>query len=661
MKIVERMVAASWRQQRAIHLEKEIIDLKLQEQQREIVAKFEVINHAARTAIAYTGACNVDKTLASLQMGISGGQQFGRALRDLEKVRKIFAAQSPPEKVNVQNEPKFIPEAPRSPPLSNMLAGDSVISNMNRRTFLGSLATAALASGAQASPKPNIIVILADDMGFSDLGCYGSEIATPNLNALAQGGVRSTHFRNTARCCPTRAALLTGLYSHQAAIGHMIGDYGVPGYRGDLSHNAVTIAEALKLAQYSTAMIGKWHVTPPDPDKRDNWPRKRGFDYAYSTIVGSNHYFQPHRLIRNDDYIQPSGDYYYTDALSDEAVGYIQRQKNASNPFFMYLAYTAPHWPLQARDEDIKKYSGRYAAGWDHLRAERYQRMVDTGVIDKKWGISPRDAEVPAWDTVPDKEWQQRRMEVYAAQIECMDRGIGRVMEALKASGAEDNTLVLFMSDNGGCAEVMKNTPNAGYPAKTLAGETVVWGNRPDVMPGPATTFQSYGPEWPHLSNTPFRMYKHWVHEGGIASPLIARWPRQFKERGGWTHQAGHVIDIMATCLDAAGASYPKTYQGRAITPLAGQSLLPSLRQPKRITPRILFWEHEGNRAVVDGDWKLVAKHAQPWELYNLADDRIETKDLAAAQPARVKKMEAQYLAWASRSQVTPWDELKRS
>ncbi len=537
---------------------------------------------------------------------------------------------------------------------------------MHRRNFIGTIAAGALAAGgaAQTAGQPNIIVILADDMGFCDIGCFGSEISTPNLDRMAATGVRSTHFRNTARCCPTRAALLTGIYSHQAGIGHMVGDYGVPGYRGELSRNAVTIAEALKGANYSTAMIGKWHVTSPDPDKRDNWPGKRGFDYTYSNIVGATNYFAPHGLVRNNEPIQATGDYYHTDALTEEAVGYISRQKAVAKPFFLYLAYTAPHWPMQAREADIQKYKGKYAEGWDKLRAARYKRMVSMGVVDPKWGIAPRDPEIPAWDSVPDKEWQQRRMEVYAAMVESMDRGIGKVFDALKATGKEENTLVLFLSDNGGCAEVIKNTPNAGYPTKTLTGEPVTWGNRPGVMPGPANTFQSYGPEWAHLSNTPFRMYKHWVHEGGIASPLIARWPKQIKDHGAWTHQSGHVIDIMATCLDAAGASYPKTYQGHAITPLEGKSLLPALRDPKHTTARTIFWEHEGNRAVIEGDWKLVSKYSKAgsvWELYDLSTDRIETKDLAASDPARVKKMAAQYDAWAARAQVVEWDKLNRS
>ena len=531
---------------------------------------------------------------------------------------------------------------------------------MNRRTFLASLGAGAAASLA-AENQPNIILIMADDMGYSDIGCYGSEIRTPHLNALAKEGVRFTHFHNTARCCPTRAALLTGLYSHQASIGHMVNDYGEPGYRGDLSANAVTIAEALKPANYNTAMIGKWHVTPPDPEKRHNWPRKRGFDYAYTTIVGSNNYFAPHRLVRNDEYIEPTGDYYYTDVLSDEASGYIQKQKGAAKPFFLYLAYTAPHWPLHARDADIKKYEGRYQGGWDRLREERYQRMLKVGSIEKKWGLAPRDPEIPAWDSVPNKEWQQRRMEVYAAQIESLDRGIGRVLESLKAAGLEQNTLVMFLADNGGCAETIGNEPRPGNGSGVVNGNKVVWGNRPELMPGPATTFQSYGPEWAHLSNTPFRLYKHWVHEGGISSPFIARWPNQIKERGGWSHQAGHVIDLMATCLDAAGAAYPKTYHEKAITPLEGKSLLAAMRRPKRVTPRNIYWEHEGNRAVLDGEWKLVARHKGPWELYDLAADRIEMKDLSAAEPARVKKMVAQYAAWAKRSQVIPWDDLKRT
>lgn len=516
-------------------------------------------------------------------------------------------------------------------------------------------------AAAQQPKRPNIIVIMADDMGYSDIGCYGGEIDTPNLNRMAAEGVRFREFKNTARCCPTRASLLTGLYSHQAGVGHMVNDYGVPGYRGDLNRTSVTIAEALKPAGYTTAMIGKWHVTPPDPAKRHNWPRKRGFDYAYSTIVGGGNYFHPVRLIRNDEYIQPEGDYYYTDALSDEAAGFIERQKGASQPFFLYLAYTAPHWPMHAREKDIAKYKGKYAAGWDKLREARYQRMLAAGSIDKKWGKAPRDPKTPAWDETSNKDWQQRRMEVYAAMVDALDQGIGRVLDALKRTGADENTLVLFLADNGGCAEGMGNKPNPAFALKTLKGEEVVWGNRPELMPGPATTFQSYGPEWAHLSNTPFRLYKHWVHEGGISSPLIARWPAQIKHKGSWTNQVGHVIDLMATCLDVAGAEYPKNYAGERITPLEGKSLLAAMRNPKQVSPRTLYWEHEGNRAVRDGDWKLVAEHKGEWELYNVREDRTEMTNLAAKDPRRAARMKADWEAWAKRAQVVEWDQLRRN
>ena len=533
---------------------------------------------------------------------------------------------------------------------------------MDRRSFLGTLSAASLHGQAQTTKKkPNIIVIMADDMGYSDLGCYGGEIETPNLNRMAAEGVRFREFKNTARCCPTRASLLTGLYSHQAGIGHMVNDYGVPGYRGDLNRTSVTIGEALKPAGYATAMIGKWHVTPADMKKQHNWPVKRGFDYSYSTIVGAGNFFNPHWLVRNGERIEPEGDYYYTDALSAEAVKYIEGRKDAAQPFFMYLAYTAPHWPMHAREKDIAKYKGKYAKGWDKLRAERHERMLKVGSVEKKWEIAPRDPKTPAWEETPNKDWQQRRMEVYAAMVDALDQGIGRVLEALKRTGADENTLVLFLADNGGCAEGMGNRAQGLYTTKTLDGKEVVWGNRPELMPGPGTTFQSYGPEWAHLSNTPFRLYKHWVHEGGISSPLIARWPAQMKQKGGWTNQVGHVIDLMATCLDAAGAEYPKTHAGEQITPLEGKSLLGAMRNPKQVSPRTLYWEHEGNRAVRDGDWKLVAQHKGEWELYNVREDRTEMKDLAAKDPGRAARMKAQYEAWAKRANVVAWDELKRS
>jgi arylsulfatase len=527
---------------------------------------------------------------------------------------------------------------------------------INRRELLAApFAGSMLAAAPQ---KPNIILMMADDMGYADLGCFGSEIATPNLDRLARQGVRMTDFKNTARCCPTRASLLTGLYPHQAGIGHMMGDYGVPGYRGDLNRRCVTIGEVLKPAGYRTGVVGKWHVTPFN-GKKHNWPLQRGFDSYYGTIIGAGNFFNPRALVSGNEVIEPSGDYYYTDALGENAAKFIGQSK--SEPYFLYTAFTAPHWPMHAREEDIRKYQNRYKGGWDALCEERYQGMLKAGSIDKRWGRAPRDPEIPAWAEVPNKEWQARRMAVYAAMIDRLDQAVGRILKAVDESGQADNTLILFLADNGGCAEGMSRNPRAESGAALRDGTEVVHGNRPEVMPGPANTFQSYGPEWAHVSNVPFRMYKHWVHEGGISSPLIARWPARFKKTGGWSRQASHLIDLMATCVDASGAAYPKTYGGEAIQPMEGQSLVPALENPGRVRERTLYWEHEGNRAIRRGDWKLVAKHKGPWELYDLAADRTELKDKAGADPARAKRLEADWNAWAERAQVVAWDQLKRT
>ncbi len=501
--------------------------------------------------------------------------------------------------------------------------------------------------------------MMADDMGYSDIGCYGGEIETPNLNRLASGGIRFTQFYNTARCCPTRASLLTGLYPHQAGVGHMMEDYGLDGYRGDLSQNAVTIAQAMKPAGYTTLMTGKWHVTPVEKPTHENWPRQRGFDRYFGTIHGAGSFYDPFSLTRENEPADPGPGFYYTDAIANQAVDYINEYSAGPAPFFMYVAFTSPHWPLHAPEEAIAKHRGRYEMGWDELRDRRRRRMIDMGLIDERWPLTPRDPRVPAWADAENKAWEQRRMEVYSAQVDIMDQGIGRILAALEQQGILENTLILFLADNGGCAEeILPTWTGPHFPKKTYGGEPVQQGNDPSVMPGPETTYQSYGYPWANASNTPFRLYKHWVHEGGISTPLIAHWPARIKNVNSMTDAPGHLIDIMATCCDVGGATYPAEHDGHQITPLEGQSLAPVFDTGTRPGHDAIYWEHEGNRAVRQGKWKLVSRWTPgggQWELYDMEADRTEMNNLAEAEPDRVAEMTRMYQAWAERSEVVPW------
>ena len=519
------------------------------------------------------------------------------------------------------------------------------------------------ACAPEADERPNIVIIMADDMGYSDIAPYGGEIDTPNLTRLSEGGLRFTQFYNNARCCPTRAALLTGLYPHRAGMGHMTYDAGYPGYRGDLSEQSATISEVLQLAGYSTYMSGKWHVTKnmghwsgvDSLDSDRTWPLQRGFERFFGTILGAGSFFDPITLTNgNTPVTELPEHFFYTDAISDTAATYIvQHAKNQSNPFFMYVAYTAPHWPLHAQPHDIEKYEGRYDEGWDVIRANRLERMRELGLIDASAQLTPRDPRVPEWNGLADGErtWYRRAMEVYAAQVDDMDQGIGRIIEALEETAQLDNTLILFLADNGGCAEILSASWRGLFlPEATYDGRPVTIGNEfKDELPGPEETYMSYGIGWANASNTPFRLYKHWVHEGGIATPLIVHWPASVSGGGTFIREPGHIIDLMATAVDAAGASYPADR-----IPMQGKSLLPAF-QRQAIDREAIFWEHEGNRAVRMGPWKLVARHGQPWELYNLDLDRSESHNLADQHPERVQEMTAAYEAWASANQVAPW------
>jgi arylsulfatase A-like enzyme len=516
------------------------------------------------------------------------------------------------------------------------------------------------------SEKPDIIVILNDDMGYSDIGCYGGEVETPNLDSLARNGLRLTQFYNTARCCPSRASLLTGLYPHQADVGHMVGNDDVDGYLGDLSWNAATLAEALKPAGYATAMSGKWHVTG-HLDAPGNWPCQRGFDSYYGMLCGAASYFDPHHLKRNNESIRLEPGQYFTDAISDEAVSQLKAHHaaNPDQPFFQYVAYTAPHWPLHALPEDMEKYEGRFAAGWDELREKRLARMREMGTLQSGWELSPRDPNEPAWADAENKEWQQKRMEAYAAQIDRMDQGIGRLLDALRETGRLDNTLILFLADNGGCAEVIGprgekifNPWRASGREFTRDGRPVRYGNQPDIVPGPEDTYASYGRAWANLSNTPFRKYKVWTHEGGISTPFIVHWPAGLTARNELRHQPAQLPDVMATLLDYAGAAYPERIGDRTIQPCEGHSMRPIFERDAPHGREVLYWEHEGNAAVRRGKWKLVRDYPAAWELYDIEADRSEVHDLASQYPEVVRELDALWHDWAQRIGVWEWNEL---
>ena len=520
-------------------------------------------------------------------------------------------------------------------------------------TLLGSLARAGLGTSSGRGWRPNVVLILCDDMGFSDLGCFGSEISTPNLNGLAAGGLRMAQFYNAARCCPTRASLLTGLYQHQAGIGAMVGNGGTPEYQGFLNDRCATIAEVLKGAGYNTYMSGKWHVG----NNKGCWPLDRGFDRYFGLINGASNYFNniyyrdPSRgqtmLIDNEPFDPPptteemwrkNEGFYLTDAFTDHALEFLDQQQEAADPFFLYLAYTTPHWPLHAFPEDIAKYRGKYRIGWDRLREQRYRRQLELGIVDESTRLSPRNPEVPAWDEVSEevREEFDLEMAIYAGMIDRMDRNIGRVVEKLKAMGQFADTLILFLSDNGGC----HTTPSY----KHLQG-----------APGGPNSFPCYGFMGANVSNVPFRLQKQYIHEGGIATPFIAHYPRMI-EPNRIDSQPGHIVDLMPTLIDLCKARYPATRNGEETRPLQGISLRPVLEGGRLSREAPLYWEHIGNRGVRIGDWKLVAaKPELEWELYDMREDRSELNDLSERLPQKKRELLAIYEQWARENRVKPW------
>jgi arylsulfatase A-like enzyme len=547
----------------------------------------------------------------------------------------------------------------------------------NRREFLrdSALAAAALAAatkvpGASAEPparKPNIVVILADDMGYSDLGCQGSEIDTPNLDRLAHGGMQLSSMYNCPRCCPSRASLLTGMYSHQAHMGMMVSDHDLyymhPAYNGDLNKACFTIAEALKPAGYRTYQSGKWHVAAQETTEgtnldESNWPCQRGFDHAYAMITGAGSYYHPNTLTMDNKPINEfPKDFYFTDAIGDHGIEMI-KDGPADQPFFLYLAFNAPHWPLQAPEATVAKYRHRYLAGWDKMREERHARQIRSGLLKAEWKMTPRDPRVVPWEDASYHTWEAERMAVYAAQVDILDQNVGKLISHLEHTGQLDNTLIFFSADNGGNYEEFNPQhikPGEKRPLFMQPGEIFV-GNDPKLMPGPANTFTSYGGPWGNVSNTPFRLYKHFAHEGGISTPFLIHWPDGMKATSGISHQLGHEFDIMPTCLAAAGATPPAvTKAGTPPLPLEGRSLLPVLHGEPVPDRGQIFWEHEGNCAMRDGKWKLVSKWPDTWELYDMDVDRTELHDLAEAMPERVTSMAKDYRTWAARVGALPW------
>jgi len=531
---------------------------------------------------------------------------------------------------------------------SNLTIERDGFMELSRRSFLkfagmGVVCGATAGFSAQQDARPNVIVILADDMGYSDIGCYGGEIDTPNLNRLAASGVRMSQFYNSARCCPTRASLMTGLHPHQTGIGHMTNspgnqfaeDWGTDAYRGTMNKKSVTLGEVMRSAGYHTYMTGKWHLGMVS---RDMWPLQRGFDKFYGILAGACNYYQPSGLrgiTENNTQVEINDpDYYTTDAFTDNAIKFIREQQD-EKPFFLYLAYNAPHWPLQAKKEDIDKYLGKYMCGWDEIRKQRHQKQVDMGLLEAKWGLTPRDAR--AWEEVRREEKRMEmdyRMATYAAQVDCIDQNVGKLVEYLEKSGKFDNTLIMFLADNGGCAE----GGELGGEPKERINDRSFYG------------CCSYGRAWANASNTPFRRYKHFVHEGGIATPLIAHWPAATKQtKGTITHEPGYLIDIMATCVDVGAAKYPDTFNGNSIHKSEGKSLRPLIERGTREGHEYMFFEHEGHGAVRKGDWKAIKQDVkkEEWELYNLKNDRTELNNLAGRHPEILKDLSARWEKWA--------------
>ncbi len=524
--------------------------------------------------------------------------------------------------------------------------------------------------------SPNIICIMVDDMGYSDPGCYGGEINTPNIDYLANNGLRFTDFHNAARCSPSRASLLTGVYPHEANmadIGH------------SLSKNVVTVAEVLKEKGYQTGMSGKWHLSLTEglnnQEKTMQWvghlidagdfspletyPVNRGFNEHYGVIWGVVNHYDPFSLVHNEKPIKnvPKG-FYLTEFITDKSVELTEKFSKKGDPFFLYVAYSAPHWPLHAKKEDIKKYEHKYDEGWDVLRKRRYEKSVALGLFDPQNApyadrnynkgttvLSDSETNSLDWDTYTDqhKRWEARHMETHAAMVDRVDQGIGKLINKLKELGQLDNTIILFLSDNGASPERVGKKPGHHRTKYMRNGKEIKWilSEQDTIAPGAEDTYGFLGPGWAGALNAPFRYWKAESYEGGTATPFIVYWPEGLKtKKGAITNQFGTVMDIMPTILDITGTSYPDNFQGNKIIPHSGHSLLPIFKGEKSIEHRGVYWEHRDGKASREGNWKISALKNQKWQLFNLKNDRTETQDLAAKYPEKVADLERKWKQW---------------
>lgn len=507
----------------------------------------------------------------------------------------------------------------------------SLFSKCFFKTLCGLILCASLGG---AKERPNIILILADDMGYSDLGSFGGEIETPHLDRLAYNGVRFTHFYNTSRCCPTRASILTGLYQHQVGYGSMDSDLGYPSYQGRFRDGIVTVAQLLQNADYQTMMLGKWHLG----HEKEHYPLARGFDQMYGIPKGGGVYFYPcvgrdRQVYLNDELMEPDETWYSTDAFTDYGIRFAEEAIKEDRPFFMYLAYIAPHFPLQAWPEDIAKYHGRYSKGYQYYRNQRFQKQKELGILSPDTILSP--PEYSDWEEIEDKDEEDLKMAIYAAQVDRMDQNIGRLVTFLDDRGALDNSVIFFLSDNGAVNVELNDFPDAEL--------------------GSRDSWAAYGKSWGNVSNTPYRKYKAMTHEGGIISPLIVHWPEGLRNSGTINHEPAHIVDVVPTLLSLAQIDYPERYNEHRLASLVGEDLLPLIQGGKQGLDRTFFFEHNGNRAIRAGNLKAVQLHKKAWELYNLVQDPTELNDLAVSQSADLQRLQSLYRQWARDYGVLPW------
>ncbi|WP_299556351.1 arylsulfatase [Seonamhaeicola sp.] len=521
--------------------------------------------------------------------------------------------------------------------------------------------------------KPNVLFVLLDDLGYSDLGCYGGEINTPNIDNLGINGIRYESIYNSARCCPSRAALMTGLYPPQAGIANFTTNKPRknqgPAYLGHLRDDCVTLGEVLKSQGYGTYYVGKWHMH----EKTD--PVKRGFDEFYGYDMGyAQDQWDPNAYIRKPEekakeIDKPEGAFYATDVFNEYALEFLnQARDKKEEPWFLFLSHSSPHFPVQAPKESVDKYFDTYMKGWDRLREERYENLKNVGLIEResRWTLTgratvPVDRDIvangfsgeqnPAWETL-DIDRQRdlaRRMATFAAMVEHVDKGVGQIVDYLKKTGQFENTIIMITSDNGACYE----WGPFGFDGPSRKGITTVHKGDSLNVVGQRGTYSSYGSAWANMCNTPLKLYKHFTHEGGVASPFIVHWPNEIDEKAGsWVRERTHLIDIMPTLCDITGATYPETFKDNAIQPMEGVSLVNTFKH-EPLDKRPIYFSHFGAKAVVEGDWKAVWGKNMPyeieWELYNLKEDRCETKDLAKEYPEKVEKFAAMWDDYSER------------